>query len=220
MPHPAPLNSHTLPITPGCDCGAPVHEGPHDAALVELTPDEEREAYQFGKLTGIGFARGKQAIQEAKASKAAEQAPPLRVFTIQGGAYQVDARARYASIGDIVIRVDGRFGRNLTANDAPERHTIYTAARLSLESEWFELTIRKAAHDYLDTWLDLERAFFDDQNSREYSLVAAACIGFLSVQRCFYLRDIVAGMTGPYLSRVKADLEARLRGEPGKVALP
>lgn len=45
---------------------------------VSLTEDEEREAYRFGKVTGIGFAAGKEAIRETKARRQADAAQPAQ----------------------------------------------------------------------------------------------------------------------------------------------
>lgn len=208
----------TVPI-PACECGAPVHEGPHDAALVEPSPAEALPAGCDGGHPGCSVCDA--------ADARAEQPPKLRVFTFEGVAYQVDARARYAYVDEKPVRVDGRSGYPVTGNDALERHTIYKAARLSLESKWFDITLRQAAHDYLNAYLDAFRVYMScvDTATGETGPAAHSLeFGFSQVCRSFYRGELVDSLcdSAPtsYSARVKADIEARLRGEAGEVPKP
>lgn len=206
-------------LKPACECGAPLHEGSHDAALSAEQPPTVAEAIAHVNACRDGIKR----IEDAMDRRAGK----LRVFTIEGVAYQVDARARYAYVDEKPVRVDGRSGYPVTGNDALERHTIYKAARLSLESKWFDITLRQAAHDYLNAYLDAFRVYMScvDTATGETGPAAHSLeFGFSQVCRSFYRGELVDSLcdSAPtsYSARVKADIEARLRGEAGEVPKP
>lgn len=108
------------------------------------------------------------------------------------------------------------------------------AERVSTWVEWLDSVIRKAAHDYLDAALDIGREWATDDDvtqrerdeSRARSVLADSVVQTLS--DCYSWADLEEKRFERYepagrsalLARVKADIEARLRGEPGKVELP
>jgi hypothetical protein len=156
----------------------------------------------------------------------AEQPPKLRVFTFEGVAYQVDALARFAMTPIGIARIEGRVGLpwKLRVTGATAH---YPATRLSLENEWFDITLRGAAHAYLDAYLDAFRVYMScvDTATGETGPTAHSLeFGFSQVCRSFYRGELVDSLcdSAPtsYSARVRADIEARLRGEAGEVPKP
>ena len=150
------------------------------------------------------------------------RAPKLRVFTYNDVAYQVNALATHAveEISLIFLRIDGRAAErvNMTLTES-----TYYATRLSTAAEWFDLTLRKAAHDYLDVALDAERRWYRSVEPCEdpaFSAVGA----FIQVKRAFYRGEIVTALSSAeptsLFGRVNADIVARLCGNEGETQRP
>ena len=68
--HIATINDLRKRLDDALRAAAPVEQIPGVAAADALTESERREGYHFGKLTGIGFAAGCEAIAETKARMA------------------------------------------------------------------------------------------------------------------------------------------------------
>ena len=158
------------------------------------------------------------------AAKPLGGSPPLRVFRHRDDAYQAERDA------DIAVTPDGATVVLRTVDPMAHRGATYaTAAPLSTWREWFRLTLRKAAHDYLDVAIELGAEYLDSRLAmtddalmcRSVHADAAAehvarICAFGSIAE--YHREPTERI--PHLDRVLADIEARLRGEPGEAVRP
>lgn len=165
--------------------------------------------------------------------------PPLRVFRFRDDAWQCpkDAPSCYVEVevGSSIDRtgvVISGYEANSARGDEPRSvlDVIWRskAARLSTWREWFDLTMRKAAHDYLDAAIDAHRAYGDSDaaNALPHVALEAAVLEIAAERgmRVYNLMDFGADAYGTplydYLLRVKADIESRLAGNIGEVQKP
>lgn len=117
---------------------------------------------------------------------------------------------------------------SLVGGDAP------LARRVSTWAEWFDLTLTNAAHAYLAARIAAHRKYLDSGCERAPAPQMAALDDMLSAFT-YAEKELVSvtafgsiqphhftspGHRREYLARVKADIEARLSGEPGTVVQP
>lgn len=162
--------------------------------------------------------------------------PPLRVFRFRDDAWQCPKDAALCYIESGLDRTGVTLSGYVAypvRGDAPtpllDAVWRNKAAHLSTWAEWFDLTMRKAAHDYLDAAIDAHRAYGDSESGDcpvPHVALEAAVSEIVAERgmRVYNLMDFGAdAYTGPlydYLLRVKADIESRLAGNIGEVQKP
>jgi hypothetical protein len=160
---------------------------------------------------------------------------PLRVFRFRGDAWQCPRDVRVCRVKDVggmsplFVAINGYTSEY--SHERPEDAPV--AVRLSTWAEWFDLTLAAAAHQYLDELMRARRKNYRASAFRIGIAVHEMC----EVQTAHDLIDfgssayeqgvavvsrgvVTVSSLNDYLRAVKADLEARLRGEPGNIVLP
>lgn len=166
---------------------------------------------------------------------------PLRVFRFRGDAWQCpkDAASCFVETEDDdrlsrqAVIIMGQDGRPVTGEESP-RLIIDAwrtkATRLSAWAEWFDVTLAGAADAYGKAALAALRVYMrhEPNNLAPEALRRSVAIEVAEsyVRHAFAFGHLPRqpwmspGVTPEYMAAVVADLEARLRGEPGHVVMP
>lgn len=163
----------------------------------------------------------------------------MRVFRFRDDAWQCPKDAPSCYVESEVGSSLDRTGIVISGHDAnpargdeprPVLDVIWRnkAVRLSTWAEWFDLTLRKAAHDYLDAAIDAHRAYKDSDAASVMPHVALeAAVSEITAERGMKVYDLMDFGADAYdtpiydyLLRVKADIESRLAGNLGEVQKP
>lgn len=224
----------------------PVLSGDRTVSLGPPTPDTRVTVRRGGAPGNIFTVLTPDGPTEVRAGETLtfeavkRRRPPLRVFRFRDEAWQCpkDAPSCYVEVevGSSIDRtgvVISGYEANVARGDEPRPvlDVIWRnkAARLSTWGEWFDLTMRKAAHDYLDAAIDAHRAYGDSESGDcpvPHVALEAAVSEIVAERgmRVYNLMDFGADAYGTplydYLLRVKADIESRLAGNLGEVQKP
>jgi hypothetical protein len=160
----------------------------------------------------------------------------LRVFRFRDAAWHCSKDARFCSalLAPNPTNSARHVNLELSASlDAKETLVLFDkmppgASLMCRWDDWFDLTMKTAAHAYLDAQIDASRIGHMASAYR----IGVAVRATVEAQRARDLADFestayecsgrIDSIHHPhaYLCRVRPDLEARLRGEPGTVVLP